>query len=169
MTLQEFFDLLANNPILLIGFFLLVPITAWIACFLGRDEGHLPPWKYLYSTLIYLVCVPGIFAITLNIYLFLFEQRSILETDIFTQIIPVISMIATLLIIKMNVDLERIPGFDKLSGLLIMIFIILAIMWVIDSTRIFVGVFSFMPFWVVLAIFAGALAVARYGMKKFAK
>ena len=66
-------------------------------------------------------------------------------------------------------NLERIPGFEKLSGLLIMIFVVLAIMWVIDSTRIFVGVFSFMPFWVVLAIFAGALALARFGMNKFAK
>ena len=169
MTLQEFFELLANNPGLIIGFFLLIPITAWIACFMGRDEGHLPPWKYLYSTLIYLVCVPGIFAITLNIYLFLFEQRSILQTDIYTQIIPIISMIATLFIIKMNVNLERIPGFEKLSGLLIMIFVVLGIMWVIDSTRIFVGVFSFMPFWVVIVIFAGALALVRFGMQKFAK
>ena len=169
MTLREFFELLANNPGLLIGFFLIIPITAWIACFMGKGEGHLSPWKYLYSTLIYLVSVPGIFAITLNIYLFLFEQRSVLETDIFTQIIPIVSMIATLFIIKMNVDLEDIPGFEKLSGLLILIFVVLAIMWVIDSTRIFVGVFSFMPFWVVLAIFAAALGIIRLGMSKFAK
>jgi len=169
MTLREFFEMLSNNPVLIIGFFLLIPITAWVSCFMGRGEGDISPWKYLYSTLIYGVCVPGIFAITLNIYLFLFEQRPILDTDIYTQILPILSMVATLFIIKMNVDLDKIPGFDKLSGLLIMIFVVLAIMWVIDSTRIFVGVFSFMPFWVVLVIFAGALFTVRYGMKKFAK
>ena len=169
MTLREFFELLANNPSLIIGFFLLIPVTAVIAGFMGKNEGHISPWKYLYSTLIYLVTVPGIFAITLNIYLFLFESQSIFETDIYTQVLPIVSMAATLLVIKNNVNLEMIPGFEKLSGLLMLIFCLLGLMWVIDRTRIFIGVFSFMPFWVVILIFAGLLLFARTGLKRFAR
>ena len=100
MTLLDFFKLLGENPSYMLGYFGLIPLTALLAGLLGSGEGHISPWKYLYSALVYLVCIPGIFAFTLNIYLFLFErsQRSILGSDIFSQILPVISMILTLFI-----------------------------------------------------------------------
>ena len=125
MTLQEFFDLLAESPILILSYFLLIPITAAVAGFMGKGEGHLSPWKYLYSSLVYLVCVPGILAISLNIYVFLFENQSIFKSDIFTQILPIFAMVVTLLIIRKNVPLDRIPGFEKLSGLFMLIFAVL--------------------------------------------
>ena len=68
MTLEEFLEKLVENPFYIIAYFALIPITALIAGFLGKDEGHLAPWNYLYSTLIYLVCVPGIFAFTFIIF-----------------------------------------------------------------------------------------------------
>ena len=73
MTLREFFQLLADNHLYVIFFFTIIPFAAWLAGLLGKGEGHLAPWKFLYSTLIYLVCVPGIFAVSLDVYLFLFE------------------------------------------------------------------------------------------------
>ena len=84
MTLEEFFGTISENPIMILSFFLLIPLTAAIAGFMGKGEGHLSPWKFLYSTLIYLVCVPGILAIALNFFTFLFERRSIFKFDIFT-------------------------------------------------------------------------------------
>ncbi len=166
MTLRELFDLLASQPSLIIAFFLLIPFTALLAGWFGKNEGHISPWKYLYAVLIYLVCVPGIFAVTLNLYLFLFENQPILNTDIYTQILPIVSMIATLLIIRNNVDLDRIPGFGKLSGLMMMIFVVLILMWVVDSTRIFVVAFTSMPFYYVLLIFVGLLLALRIGFSK---
>ena len=164
MSLKEFFELLADNPVFIIGFFLFIPFSALIAGWMGKGEGHLSPWKYFYATLIYLVCVPGIFSITLNIYLFLFEQHSIMETVIVTQLLPIISMIVTLLIIRKNVDLDMIPGFDKLSGLVMMIGGVLSLMWIADKTRILV--FSFLPFQMVLLIFGGLLLAIRLGWRK---
>jgi len=161
MTLQEFFDLLAAHPVWIIAFFILVPFTAWLAGMLGKGEGHLEPWKYLYSMLVYLSCVPGIFAVSLSIYLFIFERRSILQTDIFTQVLPILSMVATLLLIRRNVELKDVPGFDKISGLIIVIAVALGLMWVVDRTRIWV--ISFLPFWQGILIFAGLLVVLRWG------
>lgn len=161
MTLQDFFNLLADNPAYIIMFFTLIPITALLAAFMGKGEGHLSPWRYLYSVLIYLVCVPAIFSITLSAYLFLFERRSILQTDVYTQILPILSMVLTLWLIRKNVDLEYIPGFDKLSGLIMMIVAALGIMWFIDRTRIFA--FTYIPFPYVLLIFVGLLLVIRLG------
>jgi hypothetical protein len=63
--------------------------------------------------------------------------------------------------------MDRIPGFDKLSGLVMMICAALAIMWFIDRTRIVV--FSYMPFQSVLLIFAGLLLVIRLGWSRLIK
>lgn len=164
MTLREFFDLLGDNPAYLIFFFAMLPITALLAGLLGKNEGHLTPWKYLYSALVYLACVPGIFAVALSIYLFLFERRSIFDTDVYTQVLPIFAMILTLFIIRKNVDLDNIPGFGKLSGLVIMIITVLFFMWIIDKTRIFV--FSYLPFQYVILIFIGLLIIFRVGWSR---
>jgi len=167
MTLKELFDLLSAHPAWILAYFILVPFTALLAGMLGKGEGHLTPWKYLYSTLIYLVCVPGIFAVTLSIYVFIFERRSIFDTDVYTQILPVLSMVATLLLIRRNVDLDLIPGFDKITGLVMMISATFAFMWVLDKTRIWIV--SFLPFWQGILIFIGLLLVIRWGWGKVAK
>lgn len=161
MTLKAFFDLLAENPVYILFFFIVIPLTALLSGVMGKNEGHLTPWKYLYSTLIYLICVPGIFSVTLNIYMFLFEKKPILETDIYTQILPIISMLLTLFIIRQNVSLDDIPGFGKLSALVMIISSTLAIMWFIDSTSI--HVFTYMRFEKVILIFIGLLIAIRFG------
>lgn len=164
MTLADFFQKIADNPAYIIFYFTIIPVTALLAGWLGKGEGHISPWKYLYSTLIYMVSVPGIFAVTLSIYFFLFERRSIMQTDVFVQILPIVSMIATLLIIRRNVRLEYIPGFDKLSGLIMMITSTLAIMWFVDRTRIIA--FTYIPFQYVILIFIGLLVAIRIGWKR---
>lgn len=167
MTLQEFFELITNNPAYIIFYFSIIPFAALLAGILGKGEGHLTPWNYLYSALIYLVCVPGIFAVTLDVYLFLFEKQSIFDTDIFTQILPVVSMVLTILIAKNNVNLDLIPGFGKLSALITMIAATLAIMWFIDRTRIYV--FSYLRFEVAIGIFIALLLVIRFGWRKLSR
>lgn len=164
MTLREFFQLLSDNHLYVLFYFLIIPFAAWLAGVLSKNEGHLSPWRYLYSGLIYLVCVPGIFAVALNVYLFLFEKRSIFDTDIYTQILPIVSMVATLLIIRKNVDFDYIPGFDKLSGLITMISATLAIMWFVDRTHIVV--FSYLRFEVVILIFIALLVLIRFGWSR---
>ncbi len=165
MTLKEFFDLLAANPSILIFFFIACPLTALLASWLGRGEGHISPWKYMYSTLVYLICIPGIFAVTLNVYLFLFERQSIFNADIWTQIFPIISMIITLLLIRKNVSFDDIPGFGKLHGLMIIIAALLFLMWIIDRTHIIA--ISFIPFYQVILMFLVLLGIAMWGWWKF--
>ncbi len=167
MTLRDFFESCGDNPFLIIAFFALIPFTAFLAGILGKNEGHLSPWKYLYSILIYLVCVPGIFAITLNLYIFLFERQiSILDMNLVTQILPIASMILTILIIRRNVNLDYVPGFDKIGGLIMMITAILMIMWAFDRTRIWVV--SRLPIGWAALIFIGLLAAVRIGWSRLA-
>lgn len=165
MTLQEFFGLIGENPSYVLLYFAMLPLTAFLAGIMGQGEGAQSPWKYLYSVLIYLVSVPGIFAFTLNVYLFLFERRSVLDSDIYIQILPIISMIATLLIIRKNVSYKDIPGFDKLSGLVMMILATFAFMWLLDRTHIYV--FSYLPFWQAILIFVVIFLLIRVGWSRF--
>ena len=164
MTLKELFEQLAENPAYLIFYFSIIPVMAFLAGMLGRGEGHLTPWKYLYSSLTYFNCVTGIFAVTVSVYQFLFRRGSIMDADVFAQVLPLVSMVVTLLIIRRNVDLDYIPGFDKLGGLVTVITATFAIMWFIDRTHIIV--FSYLPFYQVILIFIALLLVVRLGWSK---
>jgi len=164
MTLKEFFDLLSNNPSYILSFFLLVPIAALIGTIIGKGEEEESVWQGYYSILIFLVAIPGIFAITLSIYLFTFERSSIFDTDIYTQILPILSMIATIFIIKRTVSLDTIPGFGKLSGLIMMIGATLITMWVLEKTHIVV--FSYIPVQYAMLFIVGLMLVFRLGWSK---
>ena len=75
-------------------------------------------------------------------------------------------MIATLLLIRNNASMDRIPGFGKVSGLMMMIFATLMLMWGLDRTRIYVVAFTRMPFYYVLGIFVGLFLMIRFGFKR---
>ena len=167
MTLSEFFQYLSDRPVLLLTYFILIPITALLAGVIGKNEGHLTPWKQLYAVLIYLVCVPGIFSVALDLYLFLFERRSVMEANVYTQILPIVSMVATLLIIRKNVDFRHIPGFKKLSGLIFMLAAVIALFWILDRTRIYV--ISFLRWEVALLMFAGLFGLIYFGWSRMVK
>ena len=82
MTLQDFFNWVKVNPYYTLAYFILIPVIALLAGIFAKNEGHQSPWKYVYTTLIYLVCIPGIFAVTFNIYLFFWERSSIMDAEI---------------------------------------------------------------------------------------
>lgn len=167
MTLAEFFDWIGERPGLILSYFILIPIIALLAGLFNKGEGHLSPWKYLFSILIYLVAIPGIFAVTLSVYMFLFERRSIMDTNMYTQVLPIFSMIVTILIIKREVYLDLVPGFDKISGLLLIIASVMTLMWIIDKTRIYA--ITFMPFYVVILILLAGFIVIRLGLRRLSR
>jgi len=166
MTLREFFDYLSQNPVVVLAYFLGIPFTALLAGILGKGEGHLSPWKYLYSALIYLVCVPGIFAAALAVYLFLFEKGgSIFNVNLLTQVLPIASMILTLGIIRRNASFEYIPGFERLSSLMMMIASIFILMYFLDRLHLIAWVN--VPVQYLVLIVAGLLLAFRYAFKSF--
>lgn len=164
MTLREFFDYLGAHPQLVVGFFLLLPLTAWFSNQLGRGEGHLAPWKYLYAALIYGACVPGIFAVALSVYFFIFERGSLYNANVLTQVLPIASMILTLAIIRRNVSFDAIPGFERLSSLMMMIASVFVLMYFIDRTHLIA--FVQVPVGYLLLIVGGMLLLFRYGLKQ---
>lgn len=167
MTLGDFFVYLSTHATTVVCYYVAIPIVAGLAYFFGKGEGHLSPWKYLYSLLIYLSAIPGLFAVSLTVYLFLFERQSIMQTSLYNQILPVLSLIVTFFVIRKNVSFDRIPGFDKISGLIIMITVLIALMWILEKTRILA--ITFLPFHLVLVIFCLLLLAMVIGWQRLTR
>jgi hypothetical protein len=164
MTLRDFFNYLGENPLLILAYFLFVPFTALLAGWLSRGEGHLSPWKYLYALLIYMVCIPGIFAVAFSVYLFLFESSSIMNANMLVQVLPILSMVLTLAIIRRAVDFDLIPGFDRISSLMLLIAAVFGLMYLLNRTHIVA--FVNIPVHYLVLIVIGLLLIFRLTFKR---
>jgi hypothetical protein len=144
MTLQDLFLYIEQNQQMVLIFCLSLPLIALTLGFLSKNKGHLAPWKYGYTLLIYAISIPGILAVGLNIYFFLFQRRDIMQTNLLLQVLPIIVLFVSLSIIRKNIDLSYIPGFDKIYSLWLMLFATLTLMWFLEKINIII--FSFLPF-----------------------
>jgi hypothetical protein len=164
MTLGELFGFLNQNPTYITTFFLAMPALAVIVNWICGDEGHQSPWKYLYSALIFATCVPGIMSVGLTVYYFLFERQSIMSTNILTQVLPVLSMILTVSIVRRQVSLDHIPGSERISSLVMLISAVLVLMYILDRTRLFVMIS--LPVYQFVLILVGLLLVVRFALRR---
>ncbi|GGM92400.1 hypothetical protein GCM10010967_26960 [Dyadobacter beijingensis] len=164
MTLQQFFDSVSANPWPAVVYFLILPFTAWVVGMAADGSRDIKFWSVIYAILVYAVCIPGIFAVTLNIYLFLFERQSIWKADIVLQYLPVVSMAVTLMLIKSKIPFSLIPGFGKISGFLTLIAALIGVMWFFD--RIHLVAFTYVPFSVILIGFVLTLLAIRFAWSK---
>lgn len=167
MTVQELFDFIGNNPHYVLMYFIGIPVIAGITGLLADDKCTQSPWKEIFMVIIYAVMIPGLFALFFNIYLFLFENNSILNFDIFIQILPILSMIVTLLVIRRYIEFKDIPGFDRISGLIAAISGLIIILWFVDRIRIVA--FTYMPIHYFLIVFIGLLIAINWGIKKLTR
>ncbi len=162
MTARELIQTTDRHPWMLAGMFVFAPLAAWLCGQLhGRGNGANPPWKYCYSILVYLTCVPGVFAGVLTAYALFFTNENLLDVSFLVYILPIISMIVTLALIRKSVSFEAIPGFERLSGLIVMIGISFAIALMIQKTRIWVVFGGSIDRLILLAI--GVFALLKWG------
>lgn len=164
MTLNDIFDSLERNPLPILIYFVALPLIAWIMGGIAQDTQDVKTWRYLYAVLVYAVCIPGIFAVTLNVYLFLFERQSIWEANLLLQFLPILSMILTLILIKSKISFDLIPGFGKIAGFLTLIAALIGIMWFFDRLRLIA--FMYVPFSALLIGFVLTLLLIRFAWSK---
>jgi hypothetical protein len=84
--------------------------------------------------------------------------------NLITQVLPIVTMVGTLMIIKRNIPFEFVPAFGKLSGFVTLIFAMIGIMFFVDRLRIYV--YSFVPFQYIAVAFIGMLLLIRFGWNK---
>lgn len=130
----------------------------------GETADEIWKWRYVYAGLVYLACIPGVFAITLNVYLFLFERQSIWDLNLTLQVLPILTMVGTLMLIRRKMPFDYIPGFGRLSGFLTLIAAIMGIMWFIDRTRIYA--IAYVPFSYIIIGFIALLLIIRFAWSR---
>ncbi|QIP14097.1 hypothetical protein G8759_16470 [Spirosoma aureum] len=165
MTLRDVFEAISGQPTFLFLLLMAVPaITFLVNVWSGETAEEIWKWRYVYAVLVYLACIPGIFALTLNIYLFLFERQSIWEMHLAIQALPILTMGITLLLIRRKIPFNYIPAFGKLSSILTLIAAVMGILWVIDRTRIYAV--TYVPFTYVVLGFIALLLIIRFAWSR---
>jgi len=137
MSVEEFLLWSARRPLVPVAIFLGIPALSWVVARLhDRQQAAESPWKYVYSTLIHVSSIPGVFAAVVVAYTFLFTRESLLKLDVVVTFLPIVSMIVTLVVIARRVDLDRLPGFDRLWGLITLLAVSFVIALILDRLRV---------------------------------
>jgi hypothetical protein len=145
--------MLGSAPLITLLIFLFPPLYAVVLRFIhGKNKGGLAPWRYFYSVLVYLTSIPGTFIAVVTAYLLFIQGANLVELDLLAYFLPVLSMVVTLILIRMRVDFKDIPGFKRLSGLLVMLAGAFLAAFIIDRLRIFVVFYGSIVWLFVLAL-----------------
>ncbi|MCY3021915.1 MAG: hypothetical protein NTW87_23130 [Planctomycetota bacterium] len=159
MTFEDLARCLEHYPACLAVALLLPPVTCLLLMLAHRKgAGAVSPWKYVYAVLIYWVCVPGLFAAVLTAYLLLFQNANLMKLNILVFFLPILSMGITLALIGRNAgSFDPIPGFNRLSGLMLMLVVSFAIAFVLHRLHIWVAFFGDLGSLLLIALIAFAL------------
>ena len=137
MSIVDLIDLLGEYPLPLLALFTLIPLFSFIYGKLhAKGRGVHSPHKYVYSTLVYLVCIPGALSFVLTAYTLFFLRANLLAVNFLVYFLPIVSMVVTLVIMGKSVDLDDLPGFDRITGLFVLLIITFVLALLVQRTRV---------------------------------
>ncbi len=164
MSINQWLQRINNPEVLLICFVSLPLLALLIGFFHQRRRGEKTRLRYLYSTLTYVSTIPGTFSITLIAYALFFTRTNLLDVNFLVYFLPLISMIVTLITIDKQAEYSKLPGIDRLSGLIALLAITFSIVLFIFKSRIFIGFFGSIEYLLALGILIYLLL--KWSLKK---
>lgn len=164
MTIQQLLDWFSQNQYYVLGYFALLLVLSIITVIIV-NKNNIGTLKYLMSAIVYGVTVPGILAFILTLYTLLILRSSLLHVSFVAYFAPIIAMIITLTILNKKANMRQIPGFEKLSGLIIMILIAFGIVFILQKT--YFGVLFIGGFAQLALVFIALLVLIRIAWAKF--
>lgn len=137
MNLQELFTLLDRNPLPVLAYFVGMPLLAW-ACGRSQQGGRVydSPLRWVYAAVLYGVCVPGILAAV--VFADNISKGRLLQAGVFSQILPVLSMLVSFGLIRRQANPEDIPGFRQVTGFVLLLALTAVALFLLMRTRIWV-------------------------------
>ncbi|SEC32666.1 hypothetical protein SAMN04489761_2685 [Tenacibaculum sp. MAR_2009_124] len=167
MTVQDIIDLIANNSSAILNYYIILGVISLVGLLIVNEDNFKNPIRYVYTFLIYAAVIPGLLSLMLIVYNLFFLKVNLLSLPVMTYYLPVAAMLVLLMIIKKTVTLKRIPGFDRLSGLFLLIFVTLIITYFVQ--KIFIGVFFIGSVTYLIGLFVVLLIVLKIGWKRLVK
>ena len=137
MTIEQFLDILGRYPQVIILFLGFLPLASFIyGRYIAGARIAESPHRFVMSTLVYLACVPGIFSATISVYTLLVLRGNLLQVNMLHYFFPVVMMILTLVTISRLVNLDLLPGFNRLRGLMGLLTLTFVVTFLVMQTRI---------------------------------
>lgn len=137
MSTLELFGLLERRSWYVTGYALLLPMLVLVLRLLhGSFRAAHSPWRYCYSIIVYLSCIPGVFVAFAGLYLAVFTRENALTLNLVVYAFPVVSMILTLTFIRRTIRFDDIPGFKRIAGLIAITVATFVVLLVLDRLRI---------------------------------
>lgn len=137
MTLQELLATLDDHPIPVLAYFVALPALAWLGGrFHTRGFVYDSPVRWLYSLLLYGVCLPGIIAAVA--FADTLVHGRVIQAGVLSQITPLISMFVTLGLLRQQANPEHIPGFSRLTGFMLLLVFTSIGVFLFMQTRIWI-------------------------------
>jgi len=168
MTIQDLIDQLGQYSLFIALYFAIPPLIVWSLGFVTYDrDGRIMFFDYAYSVLIYLVCIPGVISAVLIGYSLFLVRQNLLEVNFLIYFVPVISMGLSFFLISRRVSFDRLPGFGRLSGLMIMIGLSFLVVLALFKLRLIIGFFASIESLAVIGI--AVFVVFRYASAKLFK
>ena len=166
MTINDLIRAASEHAWLALAFFLAPPLlTACIGLVHGtRERGARTPYRHLYCVIIYAVTIPGMMAAALTGYGMFFLRADLRSVPILLYFLPIVSMASTWALMRRQVDLDEVPGFERLSGLMLGMAMCFALAFVVN--RLFFGVLFFGSLWGLLIVAVVVFVVFRSTFKR---
>jgi hypothetical protein len=164
MTTRELLALVGHSPAQA-AIALALPALLALAFGLVRPRGGIgrSPLKYGYSAAVFAACAFGMMAIVVDGYTLAATHENLLDTNPLVTIAPILSMFITLGVVGRQVDFRDLPGFDRLSGLLLMVGAACLGVFVLSRTHFLVMFHG--SIWMLALIGVGIVVALRYGSK----
>ena len=167
MTLEQLFLHAQQYDLLLLTWFTLLPFLSWISArFTSGFRRHKIRYRWL-SLLVYMAAVPGILALVLTVYALVFTHQNLLRLNLLIYLVPIVSMLTSFYLISRHVKFRDIPGFERLSALLVLLALTFVVILFLLKLRIFVGFFA--SFWVLLLLALALFWGFQWALKKLTR
>lgn len=139
MTLRDWIMHIGQQQTLLFLIFGGVPALSLLGFLLPKSVRYQKGTLWLYSLMVHLSCIPGMFALALLAYSLFFTRENLLDVNAMVYFLPPLSMGLTLFLLRQQITFDLVPGFGRLLGLMGLMG--LSFLGLLLLNKLFVGIF----------------------------
>ena len=101
MTVRDLINMAGENWAIVLIALAAPPVAAFgVGLLVRRADSGIGSWRYLYSALVYVVCIPGMLAAVLTAYALFLTQQDLRDVNLLIYFGPIVSMGITLLLVR---------------------------------------------------------------------
>ena len=164
MSVNQFLEYLSQYQLHLGAVLVGIPLFCLLLNQTQTKASVRKPVHYVYSTAIFATAIPGLFAAIIVFYSLFFIKANLLNSNVILYFLPIISMAATFLIVGRRVGFDILPGFQRLSGLMMLLGIICLLVFFLYRLRFIIGFFASIEQLLVIGVIL--YAIAKVGLAK---